>query len=48
MHINNILSDIELDSSVHKDFLYTALDNNQYVVKYFNLDMMLFKWDIFK
>ena len=42
MHIKNILSDNELDSdSVIKDFLSTAQDNKQYLVRQYNLDMIL-------
>ena len=41
MHINNILEDKELDDSVHKDYLYTALDGKQYLVTFYNLDMIL-------
>lgn len=42
MHIKNILNDNELDSdSVIKDFLSTAQDNKQYLVRQYNLDMIL-------
>ena len=41
MHINNILSDQELDVSVYKDFLYTAPDGKRYKVVFYNLDMIL-------
>ena len=42
MHIKNILDDKELDeSSVSKDFLYTASDGKTYSVSLFNLDMVL-------
>ena len=41
LHINNILEDKELDDSVHKDYLYTALDGKQYLVTFYNLDMIL-------
>ena len=42
MHIKNILEDKELDdSSVHKDFLYTASDGKTFSVSLFNLDMVL-------
>ena len=42
IHIKNILSDNELDSdSVIKDFLSTAQDNKQYLVRQYNLDMIL-------
>lgn len=41
MHINNILSDGELDDSVHKDFLYTGSDGKKYSVTFYNLDLIL-------
>ena len=41
MHIKNILKDQELGNSVYKDFLYTAQDNKNYLVTYYNLDMVL-------
>ncbi|MBR4378234.1 MAG: virulence RhuM family protein [Bacilli bacterium] len=41
LHINNILEDKELDDSVHKDSLYTAPDGKQYLVTFYNLDMIL-------
>lgn len=42
MHIKNILSDKELDpDSVIKEFLNTAQDNKQYLVRQYNLDMIL-------
>lgn len=41
MHISNILSEGELDDSVHKDFLYTASDNKQYLTTFYNLDLIL-------
>ena len=40
-HISNIFNEEELDSSVHKDFLYTAKDHKQYSVTFYNLDMIL-------
>lgn len=42
MHIKNILTDNELDpDSVIKEFLSTAQDNKQYLVRQYNLDMIL-------
>ena len=41
MHINSIFKDNELDDSVHKDFLYTALDGKKYSVIFYNLDLIL-------
>ena len=42
MHITNIMDEGELDfDSVHKDFLYTAQDGKQYLVTYYNLDVIL-------
>lgn len=40
-HIKNIFEDGELDSSVHKDFLYTAHDGKQYLTTFYNLDLIL-------
>ena len=41
-HINNIFSEGELDSnSVHKEILYTAPDNKQYLHDFYNLDLIL-------
>ncbi len=42
MHIKNILEDKELnENSVIKDFLITAQDGKQYLVKHYALDMIL-------
>ena len=41
LHIRNILQDGEIDSSVHKDSLYTAIDGKRYLVSLYNLDMIL-------
>ena len=42
MHINNIFSEGELErNSVSKDFLHTALDGKQYLVTFYNLDLIL-------
>lgn len=42
LHIKNIFNEGELDvDSVYKDFLYTAQDNKQYYVGYYNLDLIL-------
>lgn len=40
-HIKNILSDKELDDSVHKKILYTAQDGKSYKTSFYNLDMIL-------
>lgn len=41
-HINNIYNDDELKpDSVHKEILYTASDNKQYIYDFYNLDMIL-------
>lgn len=40
-HIKNILSDNELDDSVHKKILYTAQDGKSYKTSFYNLDMIL-------
>ena len=41
-HIKNIIDEGELlDSSVHKDFLYTASDGKQYLTSVYNLDLIL-------
>ena len=40
-HIQNILSDEELDDSVHKKSLYTAQDGKTYSVDFYNLDAIL-------
>ena len=41
LHINAILNEGELDDSVHKYYLYTALDGKQYKTAFYNLDMIL-------
>ena len=42
MHINNIFSEGELErNSVSKDFLHTAPDGKQYLVSFYNLDLIL-------
>ena len=40
-HINNILTDNELPSSVCAENAHTASDGKSYIVKYYNLDMIL-------
>ena len=40
-HIKCILNEGELDNSVHKYYLYTALDGKQYKTTFYNLDMIL-------
>ena len=40
-HINNVLEDKELDTSVHKEYLYTAQDGKTYNTSFYNLDMVL-------
>lgn len=40
-HIKNIISDGELDDSVHKESLYTAQDGKTYSVLLYNLDLIL-------
>ncbi len=40
-HIRNILNEGELDNSVVKDFLTTAVDGKTYKVIYYNLDMII-------
>ena len=41
LHINNIVEEGELDDSVHKESLYTASDGKNYLVDFYNLDMVL-------
>lgn len=41
LHINAILNEGELNDSVHKYYLYTALDGKQYKTAFYNLDMIL-------
>ena len=42
LHIKNIFEEGELlDSSVHKDYLYTASDGKQYLTSVYNLDLIL-------
>ena len=42
LHIRNIVNENELaDDSVHKEYLYTALDGKDYKVSLYNLDMIL-------
>ena len=41
LHINNIIEEGELDDSVHKESLYTASDGKNYLVDFYNLDMVL-------
>ena len=42
MHINNIFNEGELEpNSVSKDFLHTAPDGKQYLVTFYNLDLIL-------
>ena len=41
LHIGNILKEQELPNSVHKYFLYTGPDKKKYLVKFYNLDMIL-------
>ena len=42
LHIKNIIEEGELlDSSVHKDYLYTASDGKQYLTSVYNLDLIL-------
>ena len=42
MHIKNIINEGELEiNSVYKDFLYTASDGKQYLMTFYNLDMIL-------
>ena len=41
-HIANIINEEELvDDSVHKESLYTAIDGKDYMVSWYNLDMIL-------
>ena len=40
-HIKNVLEENELDNSVYKDFLYTAMDGKTYQTTKYNLDMIL-------
>lgn len=41
-HITNIINENELvDDSVHKESLYTAIDGKDYMVSWYNLDMIL-------
>ena len=40
-HINNILKENELDSSVCANFAHTASDGKKYQTKYYNLDMII-------
>lgn len=40
-HINHILEDNELDNSVVRNFRTTATDGKTYVVKCYNLDMII-------
>lgn len=41
-HIANIINEDELvDDSVHKESLYTAIDGKDYIVSWYNLDMIL-------
>ena len=41
IHIKNILNEEELDDSVIKDYLITAVDGKQYKTKLYNLDMII-------
>ena len=42
LHISNIYKECELDAnSVGKDFLHTASDNKNYLIQFYNLDMIL-------
>jgi len=41
LHIKNILANEELDNSVVKEYLTTAIDGKNYRTSYYNLDMVL-------
>ena len=41
LHIKNILASGELDNSVVKEYLTTAIDGKNYRTSYYNLDMVL-------
>ncbi len=41
LHIRNILKDEELDNSIVKEYLTTAVDGKNYCTSYYNLDMVL-------